>query len=78
MGRQPLRTRAHVPDQHYRPDGSTSVDTVVEADNLDAKLHKWHHEGFARRDDADGRNPAILRTDLRARFVRSVSNRSAS
>ncbi|WP_281426135.1 hypothetical protein [Burkholderia catarinensis] len=25
--------------QHHRPDGSTSVDTTVDADNLDAKLH---------------------------------------
>ncbi|MBY4866420.1 AAA family ATPase [Burkholderia sp. Bp9017] len=40
--------------QHHRPDGSTSVDTVVDADNLDAKLRKWRHEGFARRDECDG------------------------
>nr|WP_175800147.1 AAA family ATPase [Burkholderia anthina] len=49
--------------QHHRPDGSTSVDTVVDADNLDAKLRKWHHEGFARRDkdedDGEHASPAL-------------------
>ncbi|MGU7770444.1 ATP-binding protein [Burkholderia sp. MR1-5-21] len=44
--------------QHHLPDGSTSVDTVVDADNLEAKLHKWTREGFVRRDDGDTATPA--------------------
>lgn len=44
--------------QHRRPDGSTSVDTVVDADNLDAKLHKWLREGFVRREADDRAAPA--------------------
>ena len=44
--------------QHHRPDGSTSVDTVVDADNLDAKLHKWIQEGFVRREAGDRAAPA--------------------
>jgi cobaltochelatase CobS len=55
--------------QHHRPDGSTSVDTVVDADNLDAKLRKWHQEGFARRDDAAGNRPSPAR---RERFMQDL------
>ncbi|WP_322085171.1 AAA family ATPase [Burkholderia sp. BCC1999] len=44
--------------QHHRPDGSTSVDTVVDADNLDAKLHKWIQEGFVQRETGDRAAPA--------------------
>lgn len=38
--------------QHRRADGSTDIDTVVDLDNLEAKLSKWHREGYAKRDDA--------------------------
>ncbi|SAK90334.1 ATPase AAA_5 [Caballeronia pedi] len=31
---------------HRLPDGAARVDTVVDLDNLQAKLHKWHREGF--------------------------------
>ncbi|MBM2766426.1 AAA family ATPase [Burkholderia anthina] len=70
--------------QHHRPDGSTSVDTVVDADNLDAKLRKWHHEGFVRRDENDGDRvtPALregFMHDLRrARAARPAASRHAA
>ncbi|BBU31390.1 hypothetical protein BTHE68_51240 [Burkholderia sp. THE68] len=33
---------------HRLPDGAARVDTVVDLDNLQAKLSKWHREGFVR------------------------------
>ncbi|MCA8099937.1 AAA family ATPase [Burkholderia contaminans] len=59
--------------QHHRPDGSTSVDTVVDADNLDAKLHKWLQEGFVRREAGDRAAPAH-----RAGFMQDLRRAHAS
>ncbi|WP_175922723.1 AAA family ATPase [Burkholderia latens] len=70
--------------QHRRPDGSTSVDTVVDADNLDAKLRKWHREGFARRDDDAGsrrppaRREGFMRDLRRARAARPAARGDAA
>ncbi|MGH8781682.1 AAA family ATPase [Paraburkholderia sp.] len=44
--------------EHGHDDGSVDIDTVVDRENLDAKLQKWHREGYlsdderARDDDA--------------------------
>ncbi|MBN3800610.1 AAA family ATPase, partial [Burkholderia sp. Ac-20392] len=59
--------------QHHRPDGSTSVDTVVDADNLDAKLHKWIQEGFVRREPGDRAAPAH-----RSGFMQALRSAHAS
>ncbi|HGO6125338.1 ATP-binding protein [Burkholderia cepacia] len=59
--------------QHHRPDGSTSVDTVVDADNLDAKLHKWVQEGFVRRETGDHAAPVH-----RDRFMQDLRHAHAS
>ena len=32
--------------EHGRDDGSVDIDTVVDQENLDAKLQKWHREGY--------------------------------
>ncbi|WP_414440951.1 AAA family ATPase [Burkholderia sp. 22PA0106] len=37
--------------QHRRASGDIDIDTVIDLDNLDTKLRKWHREGYARRDD---------------------------
>ncbi|WP_186162586.1 AAA family ATPase [Burkholderia gladioli] len=51
--------------QHRRADGSTDIDTVIDLDNLDAKLRKWQREGYARRGEAgEGAPPPH-----RARFL---------
>lgn len=34
--------------EHRRPNGETRIDTVVDLDNLEAKLQKWRREGFIR------------------------------
>jgi cobaltochelatase CobS len=34
--------------QHRRAEGEVHIDTVVDLDNLEAKLQKWHREGFVR------------------------------
>ncbi len=54
--------------QHRRADGATDIDTVVDLDNLEAKLRKWQREGYARRadDDAAGADAA---PPHRARFL---------
>ncbi len=63
--------------QHHRPDGSTSVDTVVDADNLDAKLHKWLREGFVRR-ASDDRAPPAHRDGFMQDLRRAHASRPAA
>ncbi|WP_175903538.1 AAA family ATPase [Burkholderia seminalis] len=63
--------------QHRRPDGSTSVDTVVDADNLDPKLHKWLREGFVRR-ASDDRAPPAYRDGFMQDLRRAHASRSAA
>jgi cobaltochelatase CobS len=54
--------------RHRRADGDTHVDTVVDLDNLEAKLHKWRREGFVRSDSA-GKAAAPLH---RATFMQDL------
>ncbi|WP_246793563.1 AAA family ATPase [Burkholderia perseverans] len=54
--------------QHRRADGAIDIDTVVDPDNLDAKLRKWQREGYTRGDaDATGAPPPH-----RAGFLREL------
>ncbi len=53
--------------QHRRADGATDIDTVVDLDNLDAKLRKWRREGYTRSD-----GPAAGSPPQRAGFLREL------
>ncbi|PLZ00869.1 AAA family ATPase [Burkholderia sp. WAC0059] len=61
--------------QHRRADGETDVDTVVDPDNLEAKLHKWRREGFVRR--AEAGQPAAEPAG-REHFMRDLRQAAAS
>lgn len=37
--------------EHGHDDGSVDIDTVVDRENLDAKLQKWHREGYLSEDE---------------------------
>jgi cobaltochelatase CobS len=39
--------------EHGGAQGRVNIDTVVDLDNLRAKLQKWHREGFVKRGDTD-------------------------
>jgi cobaltochelatase CobS len=46
--------------QHGAADAVGDIDTVVDGENLKAKLGKWQREGYARSDQADAANEARL------------------
>ncbi|PRY04525.1 AAA family ATPase [Paraburkholderia sp. BL25I1N1] len=56
--------------QHRRTNGDTHIDTVVDLDNLEAKLQKWHREGFVHqeraKDNAELADRSTFMNDLRA------------
>ncbi|HEX7932498.1 MAG TPA: AAA family ATPase [Paraburkholderia sp.] len=70
--------------QHRRANGETHIDTVVDLDNLEAKLHKWRREGFIRRESGMAKKKPAHRTsfisDLRATFAPKpeIANSSAN
>jgi len=66
--------------EHRRDDGSIDIDTVVDQDNLEAKLHKWHREGYLsdaeREKESVPADAAGFMTDLQR--IRSDSARAES
>jgi cobaltochelatase CobS len=57
--------------EHGGTQGRVNVDTVVDLDNLRAKLHKWHREGFVRNGEAEALAPPH-REDFMACLRRAV------
>ncbi|MBN3763455.1 AAA family ATPase [Burkholderia sp. Ac-20365] len=71
--------RPHMYRIHLRrANGETHIDTVVDLDNLEAKLHKWRREGFVQQTDAAHRSEPAHRStfmsDLRATISDEAEN----
>ncbi len=58
--------------EHGGANGRVNIDTVVDLDNLRAKLQKWHCEGFVRDDEAHTSTPPH-RDDFMMRLRRAVA-----
>lgn len=61
--------------QHRLADRPTKVDTVVDLENLQAKLAKWQREGFVKRHD--GRDPSTFAHPTFMQDLREAGTRSA-
>ncbi len=64
--------------EHGGAQGRVNIDTVVDLDNLRAKLQKWHCEGFVRGGVAEEASAPLHREDFMQRLHSAMPVYAAS